>query len=161
MEGQSESKCPAGKKPDLIFPFMAPLYCAGSCIYWPLLRFIAGIDLVPHGSQKLFGLFGGGGMEHTIAAFGQMGFSPALTWAAACTEFFGGLMIAFGFLTRFGAAAATILLTVAMFKVHMPHGYFNGNGGYEYPMLWAVVCFAIFLRGGGPFSVDARIGKEL
>ena len=53
------------------------------------------------------------------------------------------------------------MLTVAFFAVHLKHGFFAMNGGYEYAMFWAVVCFAIFLRGGGPFSIDAKIGKEL
>ncbi len=159
---EHSAQCPA-KKADLIFPVMAPVYGAGGCIAWPLVRFFAGINLVPHGAQKLFGLFGGAGMEHVIGMFDQMGFHPASFWAylVACTEFFGGLMIAFGFLTRFGAAAATIFLTVSILKVHGPHGFFAMGGGYEYPLLWAVVCFAVFLRGGGPLSVDALIGKEL
>ena len=162
MDGDTKSKC-HGKRPDLIFPFMAPAYRLGKCVYWPLLRFIAGIDLVPHGAQKLFGMFGGGGMEKTVEMVAQLGFSPPAVWAylLACTEFFGGLMIAFGFLTRLGAGAATVMLAVAFFAVHLKNGFFLMNGGYEYAMLWAVVCFAIFLRGGGPFSVDSRIGREL
>lgn len=159
---EKNADCPA-RKTELVFPFMAPIYGMGSCIAWPLIRFIAGINFVPHGAQKLFGLFGSEGMGHVIDMFGQMGFIPAPFWAylVAFTEFFGGLMIAFGFLTRFGAAAATIFLTVAVVKVHGPHGFFAMGGGFEYPLLWAAVCFAIFLRGGGPLSVDALIGKEL
>ena len=64
-------------------------------------------------------------------------------------------------LGRLGAGAATISLTIAFLCVHLKNGFFLQNGGYEYAMLWAVVCFAIFLRGGGPLSIDARIGKEL
>ena len=160
MEGQSEGRC-AGKEPGLIFPFMAPVYCVGKCVYWPLIRIVAGLWLVPHGSQKLFGWFGGKGMAATVEAFAGMGFSPALTYAAACTEFFGGLLIAFGLFTRFAAAGATILLLVATFAVHWKNGFFAGAGGFEYALMWAALCFAIFLRGGGPFSLDAKIGKEL
>jgi len=161
MEKQTAG-CHASK-PELVFPFMAPVYRTGSCIAWPMVRFFAGIDLVPHGMQKLFGAFGGGGMEKTIAMVSHLGFAPPAFWAylLAGTEFFGGLMIAFGFLTRLGAAAATISLTVAFLAVHLKNGFFLMSGGYEYAMFWAVVCFAIFLRGGGPFSIDARIGKEL
>jgi len=162
METQ-EPRCRHAKAPELVFPFMAPVYHIGKCAYWPLIRFFAGIDLVPHGMQKLFGAFNGGGMEKTIGFVSQLGFEPPALWAylLAGTEFFGGLMIAFGFLTRLGAAAATIMLTVAFLAVHLKNGFFIMNGGYEYAMFWAVVCFAIFLRGGGPFSVDAKIGKEL
>ena len=159
----NESAACHGKPPELIFPFMAPVYRFGKCAYWPLLRFFAGIDLVPHGAQKLFGMFGGGGMDKVVEMVSGMGFSPPALWAylLAGTEFFGGLMIAFGFLTRLGAGAATISLTVAFLCVHLKNGFFLQNGGYEYAMLWAVVCFAIFLRGGGPLSIDAKIGKEL
>lgn len=160
MEGQSQGKC-GGDKPALYFPFMAPVYCVGRCVYWPMLRVVAGLWLMPHGAQKLFGAFGGKGMAATIEGFAGMGFPPALTYAAACTEFFGGLLIAVGLFTRFAAAAATILLLTATFAVHWKNGFFAGSGGFEYALLWAAVCFAIFLRGGGPFSLDAKIGKEL
>ena len=152
-----------GKAPELIFPFMAPVYRFGKCAYWPIIRIFAGIDLVPHGMQKLFGAFGGPGMGRVTEMVAGLGFWPPGFWAylLACTEFFGGLMIAFGFLTRLGAGAATIMLTVAFLTVHLKHGFFMQNGGYEYAMFWAAVCFAIFLRGGGPFSIDAKIGKEL
>jgi putative oxidoreductase len=70
-------------------------------------------------------------------------------------------MIAFGFLTRFAAAAATIFLFVAIVRVHLPNGFFFMKDGIEYPLLWMVVTLAVFLKGGGPFSIDARLGKEL
>lgn len=159
MAGQSDGTC--GSKPELVFAFMAPVYRIGACVYWPLIRVVAGLWLVPHGAQKLFGAFGGRGMAATVDAFAGMGFSPVLTYLAACTEFFGGLLIAFGLFTRFAAAAATILLLVATFAVHWKNGFFAGAGGFEYALLWAAVCFAIFLRGGGPFSIDAKIGREL
>jgi putative oxidoreductase len=76
------------------------------------------------------------------------------------TEFFGGLCLVLGFLTRPAAAAATILLTVAAVKVHLPNGFFWSNGGWEYPVLWALMALAVFFRGGGEFSLDARIGRE-
>ena len=160
MQNETGGKC-ATKKPQLIFPFMAPVYCIGQCVYWPMLRVVAGLWLVPHGAQKLFGAFGGHGMAATVEAFSNMGIPPFLTYVAACTEFFGGLLIAFGFLTRFAAAAATILLLTATFAVHWNNGFFAGGGGFEYALMWAALCFAIFLRGGGPFSIDAKIGKEL
>lgn len=158
MEGQSEAR---GAAPALIFPFMAPVYRIGRCVYWPLIRIVAGLWLMPHGAQKLFGAFGGKGMAATIESFAGMGIPPFLSYVAAYTEFFGGFLIAVGFLTRFAAAGATILLLVATFAVHWKNGFFAFNGGFEYALLWAAVCFAIFLRGGGPFSLDSKIGKEL
>ena len=157
MTTESGKAC-AHAAPRLVFPFMAPVYRIGGCIAWPLVRIIAGLNLVPHGASKLFG-----GMEQTISHFAAGGLEPAafLAYLVACTEFFGGLMIAFGLLTRFAAAAATIFLFVAIVHVHFAKGFFFMSGGYEYPLLWMAVTFAVFLKGGGPFSIDARIGREL
>ena len=160
MDGQGGGKCAVDRE-RLIFPFMAPIYGIGKCVSWPMIRIVAGLWLVPHGAQKLFGAFGGKGMAATIEGFAGLGIPPFLTYVAACTEFFGGLLIAVGLFTRFAAAAATILLLVATFAVHWKNGFFAGSGGYEYALFWAVVAFAIFLRGGGPFSIDSKIGKEL
>ena len=85
---------------------------------------------------------------------------PAPSVLVGATEFFGGLLIAVGFLTRPAAVAATILLAVAVFKVHMPNGFFNMNGGYEYAMLWGFITLAVAFRGGGALSVDRAIGRE-
>jgi putative oxidoreductase len=161
MTTESGKAC-ARAAPSLVFPFMAPLYRIGGCIAWPLVRIVAGLNLVPHGASKLFGLWGGS-MEQTISHFAAGGLEPAafLAYLVACTEFFGGFMIAFGFLTRFAAAAATIFLFVAIVHVHLPHGFFFMKDGIEYPLLWMAVTLAVFLKGGGPFSIDARMGKEL
>lgn len=144
-----------------IWPWLARLYRPLDRYSWPLIRVAAGITLVPHGAQKLFGWFGGRGLDATIAGFSRMGFEPG--WLTgplvAGTEFFGGLFIAFGFLTRPAALAATVLLAVAV-SVHLPNGFFWGNKGYEYPMLWAAFCAAIAIRGGGALSVDRALGKE-
>jgi len=118
--------------------------------------------LIPHGAQKLFGWFGGSGLEATTAGFAKMGYEPA--WLVgplvAGTEFLGGILIAIGFLTRPVALAAAILLLVAAMDVHLANGFFWGKGGYEYPLLWAVLCAAITVRGGGVLSVDRALGKE-
>jgi putative oxidoreductase len=146
----------------LVFPFMAPIYRFGTCISWPMVRFIAGANLIPHGANKLFGWWGGS-MEGFAQGLANRGLEPALPLAylVAFTEFFGGILLIIGLFTRFAAAAATIFLFMAAFYVHLPDGFWWNKGGYEYAMLWGVVTLAIFFRGGGPFSVDARIGKEL
>jgi putative oxidoreductase len=147
---------------ELIFPFMAPIYRLGTCVSWPLVRFIAGANLIPHGARKLFGWWGGD-IQAAAQGFANLGFEPGLFWAyaVAFTEVFGGLFLIFGLFTRFAAGAATIFLFTAAFYVHLSDGFWWTNHGYEYPMLWGVVTLAIFFRGGGPFSLDARIGKEL
>ncbi|HET8726470.1 MAG TPA: DoxX family protein [Alphaproteobacteria bacterium] len=127
-----------------------------------LIRATIGLFLVPHGVQKLFGAFGGGGIAGTAQGFEGMGFSPGILWAtlAGLIEFFGGLMLAVGLLTRPVAAAVTVFMAVAVFKVHWPNGFFAGNGGYEFALMWGLVALAFVIRGGGRYSVDAAIGRE-
>jgi len=145
----------------LIVPAMAGIYDAGSTIAYPLIRFVAGFWLVPHGAQKLFGMFGGN-IEGTAGFFSKIGLEPALPLAylVGCIEFFGGLLIAIGLLTRPAAAAAAIMLAVAAFHVHWPNGFFWTKGGLEYPLMWMFLMIAIFLRGGGKLSVDNTLAKQ-
>ena len=101
----------------LVIPALAPLYGALSRLSYPMIRFFAGLFLVPHGAQKLFGWFGGGGLQGTAEFFATgLGLEPGMFFAVlvGATEFFGGLMLAVGFLTRPAAVAATILLAVAV-----------------------------------------------
>ena len=144
-------------------PRLAKLYRPLEHFSWPLIRFAAGLFLVPHGAQKLFGWFGGRGLDATIASFAKMGYEPG--WLVgplvAGTEFFGGILIAIGLLTRPAALAAMVLLLVAAMDVHLPNGFFWVKGGYEYPLLWAILCAAITIRGAGRMSLDSALGKEL
>lgn len=144
----------------LIIPAVGGLYEAGSGLFYPWIRFFSGLFLMPHGAQKLFGWFGGN-IDGTAGFFAQIGLQPALPLAylVAVTEFFGGLFIAIGLLTRPAAVAAGVLLLVAVF-VHLDNGYFWNKGGYEYPLLWTILMIGIFLRGGGEMSMDRAIGKE-
>ena len=146
-----------------IIPALAPLYERMSGLAEPLIRATAGILLMPHGAQKLFGWFGGYGLDGTAGYLASnLGLEPGIVWATlvAVTEFFGGLFLALGLLTRPVAAAITVVMAVAVFAVHLPNGFFWGNGGFEYPLLWGLIALAFVLRGGGPVSIDARIGRE-
>ncbi len=147
----------------LYFPFMAGFYDKASEWGYPLMRFFTGLILVPHGAQKLFGWFGGGGIGGTAGFFSKIGLEPAFPLAilVASVEFFGGLLLAVGFLTRFVAAAIAIELFVAAFYVHLANGFFWTKGGLEYPLLWALLAVGIFLRGADKFSVDQKLGREL
>jgi len=149
--------------PRPIIGALAPLYARLAPLSYPMIRFFAGLFLVPHGAQKLFGWFGGGGLEGTAGYFSQnLGLEPGLFWAALVggTEFFGGLCLAIGLLTRPAAAAVLILMTVAIVTVHLGNGFFATAGGFEYPALWGLIALAIVLRGGGRMSVDRMIGRE-
>ena len=146
-----------------IIPALAPLYKSLSGLAEPLSRAAVGLLLMPHGAQKLFGWFGGYGLEGTAGFFaGNLGLEPGLFWAALVggVEFFGGLFLAVGFLTRPAAAAIAILMAVAVFRVHLGNGFFWSDGGYEYPLMWGLLALGYVLRGGGATSIDGRIGRE-
>lgn len=128
---------------------------------WLIIRLAAGLILVPHGAQKLFGLFGGGGLDGTAQYFeANLGLAPGLLFAAlaGATEFFGGLFLALGFLTRLSALAVSVLMAYAAFAVHFGSGFFWTAGGLEYPLLWGLVALGFVIRGGGAYSVDEAIG---
>lgn len=145
----------------LILPFLGPLYRGLAPIAWPAVRVVAGLNLMPHGAQKLFGWFGGKGMEATAQGFAQMGYEPAALWVwlVALTEVVGGLLLALGLFTRPAAVVIVIFLYTAV-SHHMPNGFFWSQGGYEYPLLWGTVALAFAIRGGGAFSLDRRLGKS-
>ena len=130
---------------------------------YPLIRVAAGAILVPHGAQKLFGWFGGHGLAGTGEYFaGTLGLEPGLLFAllAGLVEFFGGLALVLGLVTRPAAAAVAVFLAVAL-TFHVPNGFFWTAGGIEYPLLWALVALAIFFRGGDRWSLDARLGLPI
>jgi putative oxidoreductase len=145
----------------LFVPAMAGLYELGSSYSYPLMRFVVGFWLMPHGAQKLFGLFGGSA-QGTAAFFSKVGIEPALplVYVVGCIEFFGGLCVAIGLLTRPAAAAAAIMLAVAAFTVHLPNGFYWTKAGLEYPLMWMFLMIAIFLKGGGNLSVDNTLAKQ-
>jgi len=147
---------------NLFIPALGGIYEKLSCLAYPLVRITTGIFLIPHGATKLFGWFGGN-PEKTSEFFSKIGLEPAMPMviAAGVIEFFGGILLVLGLLTRPAAAAVFVLLIVAIERVHMAKGFFVYNGGYEYAMMWAFLALAILFKGGGAFSVDRGIiGKE-
>jgi putative oxidoreductase len=148
-------------QPKRIVGFVGPIYDALHEVSYPLMRIVTGLFLLPHGSQKLFGLFGGD-ITKTAGFFSKVGIEPALTLAyvTGSVEFFGGLLLVLGLLTRIAAAGVIIMMAVAILTVHLANGYFWTSLGFEYPLMWALFAFAIFLHGGGRFSVDRAIGYE-
>lgn len=144
-------------------PSILPLIGRLSVFAEPIVRIAAGLLLIPHGAQKLFGWFGGYGLTATGQYFeGQLGMSPGVLFAGAAgsVEFFGGIALVLGLFTRPVAAAVAVLMAVAL-TVHVPNGFFWSNGGIEYPLMWGLLAIAIFLRGGGQYSLDARLGVRI
>jgi putative oxidoreductase len=143
-------------------PAFSGIYAAFDPIALPLLRLTMGLILVPHGCQKLFGWFGGLGFEKFTEIFDKIGWHPAVFWVAlvALTESVGGLLLAFGFLTRFAAAAILIFMLNAVWATSAK-GFFWAQGGMEYPILIGIVALVFLIKGGGRFSVDRALGKEL
>ncbi len=130
---------------------------------WPLVRITTGLLLIPHGAQKLFGWFGGHGLSGTAQFFeGALGMSPGWLWAglAGGVEVFAGLALVLGLLTRPAALGVAILMAVAL-TVHIPQGFFWTEGGIEFPLMWGILALAIFIRGGGSYSLDAKLGLRL
>ena len=144
--------------PRLLIPALGPLYERLEPYSWPLVRATAGLMLVPHGYMKLFG----GGLEGTAGFMAKVGLEPAYPLALyiALLELVGGMMLALGLFTRVIAAQVIGFMAVAAIHVHGPNGFLWIKGGFEYPVFWGLVALAIAVRGGGPMSLDARIGKE-
>lgn len=144
-------------------PAFTGIYSAFDPIALPLLRLTMGLVLVPHGCQKLFGWFGGMGFEKFTEAFDKMGWHPAAFWVAlvALTETLGGLMLAFGFLTRFAAAAIVIFMINAVWATGHRAGFFWSAGGLEYSLIIGMVALVFLIKGGGRFSIDSALGREL
>jgi putative oxidoreductase len=141
---------------DVLTPSAVPLVDRLSPLAFPLVRVATGLLLMPHGAQKLFGWFGGYGLAATGQYFeGTLGFSPGIVFAtlAGLVEFFGGLALVLGLLTRPAALAVAVFMGVAL-SVHVPNGFFWTEGGIEYPLMWGLVAFAIFLRGSDRYSLD-------
>ena len=127
-----------------------------------IVRLFLGFVFVMHGSQKLFGAFGGSGVTGLAAYFAKFGIEPSAVWAwvVTITEFFGGLCIFFGVLTRFWAVGLVIDMTVAVLKVHVPNGFFWSKGGLEFPLTLGVLALVLVLTGPSVLAVDQAIGLE-
>jgi putative oxidoreductase len=124
------------------------------------LRVGVGGTLFAHGAQKLFGWFGGDGLDATAGAFGGMGFKPAKPSAAlAGLSEAGGALIALGAATPVAAAGAVGAMIGAS-AVHKPAGFFAMSGGYEYPATLGLASAALALTGPGRYSVDAALGHR-
>ncbi|MCF3638961.1 DoxX family protein [Rhizobium sp. TRM95111] len=140
--------------PRLIVPALGRLYATLGESAETLMRLAAGLLLATHGYGKILDPFGASGMVESL------GFYPGVFWSPllAATEFFGGILIAIGLLTRPAAVAATIVLAVTIYF----HGIAQGQGlaGAEKSILWATITLFFAIRGANSQSVDARLGRQ-
>jgi putative oxidoreductase len=134
-----------------------------------VLRLATGAVFVAHGAQKLFGVWGGGGLSGTAAFFGQLGLTPAYPLAilVGLVEFVGGLMLIAGALTLFAALALALNMVVAIWKVHLVNGFFlnwnmvAGQGhGFEFNLTLIGALVSLMLTGPGALSVDGRRARS-
>ena len=136
---------------------LRPFYQWAEPISWALVRITAGLMIIPHGWPKLMA-----GVGPTAAnALARRGIEPAepLALILITLETLGGLCVALGLFTRFFAAAITIEMAVIVYHSLPKFGW--TERGYEYPLMWGLVMLAIALRGGGPYSLDRKLGREL
>jgi putative oxidoreductase len=131
------------------------------------IRLALGVVIFPHGAQKVFGWFGGEGIQKTLQTFASMGFP---TWSTAClmvVETLGAVLLVGGFLTRLWALGIGVSLSICMYLYHLPHGFFMNwssqqkGEGFEYHLLALGICIALLIRGGGALSVDRSLAQEM
>ncbi|QYJ86928.1 DoxX family protein [Shewanella mesophila] len=128
-----------------------------------ILRAPIGLILAAHGAQKLFAWFGGYGLEGTGQWMASIGMTPGYLMAllAGSAEFFGGLALVLGLVTRPAAAVAAFTMLVAIFTVHISNGLFMSNNGYEYALTLLIALLAIVVQGAGSLSLDKLIANKL
>jgi putative oxidoreductase len=145
-------------EPKLLLPFLQPFYDAVAPLSWLIIRVAVGWNLIVHGYPKLLN----GSNDAILKAFADLGYNPPALWfwASAGIETFAGISLILGLFTRFFAAAAAIeMLFITI--TYWGNGFGWMRRGYEYVLLWGLLCFAIALRGGGPYSLDRKLGREL
>src|SRR5246127_59720 len=149
----------ANSQGKLLYPGLTGFYESALPIAEPFWRIVVGVMFVTHVSGKLTA----GPAAVAANVMSKNGLEPAILWAYVIIflESVGGACLIVGLFTRFFAAALAIEMLVALLVVHLPKGYMASGGGYEYVLLIGAACFLIAIRGGGPYSVDAMIGKEL
>jgi putative oxidoreductase len=148
----------ASSDPKLLIPQLRSFYDRANPLSWLLVRVTVGLMLLPHGWPKFVA-----GISATAAStLAKRGIQPAEPLAAVLItlETLGGVCIALGLFTRFWAAAVTIEMAVITYH-YLPAGFGWTKPGYEYPLMWGLIMLAVLLRGGGPYSLDRLLGREL
>jgi putative oxidoreductase len=153
-----EAMADAQAEPKLLLPILRPFYDAVTPLSWLIVRVAVGWNLLVHGWGKVMA----GPTEAYLKGFRDIGFIPPEPWfwSGLVIETAGGIALILGLFTRFFAAAAAIEMLVITI-VYWKTGFAWTRRGYEYTLMWGLICFAIALRGGGPYSLDRKLGREL
>lgn len=140
-------------------PFIKSLATTRAGFGLTILRVLVGITFMAHGSQKLFGWFGGYGLAGVAQWMESIGLAPGYLMAlmAGSAEFFGGLALVIGLLVRPASAVLAITMLVAIFSVHIGNGFFMANNGYEFALALLAATLALLVDGAGRLSLDKRI----
>lgn len=127
------------------------------------LRVPVGLILAAHGAQKLFGWFGGYGLAGTAQWLESIGLAPGLLMAllAGGAEFFGGLALMLGLLTRPAALVSAFTMLVAIVSVHLGNGLFLANNGYEFALALLAATVALTFQGAGRLSLDGLLARRV
>lgn len=128
-----------------------------------VIRIVLGVIFIAHGSQKLFGAFGGPGVVGFSMFMKQLNVNPPLLWAwiVTLTEFLGGFGVLFGLLTRWAGLGLAVNMVVTIILIHGKHGLFAQGGGYEYNLALIALSLALLFWGPGKISFEGAFGKEL
>lgn len=142
--------------------FLQRLLATDNSVAPLVLRVAAGVIFAAHGAQKLFGLFGGYGLEGTGQWMESIGLAPGYLMAllAGSAEFFGGLALLLGLLVRPSALVLAFTMAVAIATVHLEKGLFMANDGYEFGLALLAISVALVLSGGGRLSLDRAMGPQ-
>lgn len=131
-----------------------------------LLRLVLGLVMFPHATQKMFGWFGGGGIDGTLAFFAGLGIPGWVGVTVIAIEFVASVALILGVLGRLAAAGVIAVMIGAIITVHAPHGFFmnwlgtKGGEGFEYHLALIAIAAAILIRGSGALSVDRRLSPQ-
>jgi putative oxidoreductase len=149
----------ASSDPKAIFPALGRHYDFTSDLAYLIVRVTVGLMIFWHGWVKVTMMSHAG----LSGYFAKYGLEPSGLWAylVPFNETVGALLIVVGLFTRPAAVVMIIEFIVLILVVHVPRGYSMTVNGVEFPLMWLVMLIAIALRGGGPYSIDRRIGKEI
>ena len=146
---------------------MRKIFSTSNDLTLTILRLVLGVVFFAHGAQKMLGWFGGYGFHGTMGFFtAKMGIPAPLAFLAICAEFFGGLGLIVGLLSRIAAFGITVNMLVAIVTVHAANGFFmNWSGqqkgeGFEYHLLAITIALVLMVKGSGAFSIDRALSAR-